>query len=507
MPTTAQSSQVPERLYAVNTTGAAAGAIAAGFWLIPAYGLRATTWSAVALNLAAAAGALWLLRLDRRVKPIAAPAQPSKRVRLSSAAIESHAALALAAAALSGFCALVFEVTWTRLIALIIGPTTYAFAVMAASFIIAIAAGSTLGVRLSRVSSRRVMWLCVSLMIAAAGTVVATWFTATRMPFIVARYVSASSAFGPLLLREAAVLGLTLIAASAAFGVTFTLALAIASSSPASAARDTARVYTANTIGAVGGAIAAGFVLVPLFGLESTFLHTGRLLIAGGGALALFSGVRLWIPRRTAILVVAVAFALVAGTFVLPAWNRSLLAGGLYKYARGLDADSLEAGLHAGRLEYYKEGASGTVSVKTARRHALAGDRRQSRCVERRRHADAAASRTAAVLAHGNPRSALVIGLGSGVTADAVAAIAKQSSILTSSKSRRRSFRRHRCSKKRTGKCSALRAFDYCRRWPHSLAADVAPLRRHRLGTVESMDGRRGCVVYPGVLSRPRATG
>ena len=49
-------------LYAVNTAGAASGAIAAGFFLIPAIGLRATTWVGVALNLAAAAGAWWIGR-------------------------------------------------------------------------------------------------------------------------------------------------------------------------------------------------------------------------------------------------------------------------------------------------------------------------------------------------------------------------------------------------------------------------------------------------------------
>src|SRR5712691_3457817 len=48
------------RLYAINTTGAAAGALAAGFWLIPALGLRGTTWIGIALNLGAAAGALWI---------------------------------------------------------------------------------------------------------------------------------------------------------------------------------------------------------------------------------------------------------------------------------------------------------------------------------------------------------------------------------------------------------------------------------------------------------------
>src|SRR6185295_18849627 len=47
-------------LYAANTLGAAIGAIAAGFWLIPALGLRATTWVGVALNIVAALGALWL---------------------------------------------------------------------------------------------------------------------------------------------------------------------------------------------------------------------------------------------------------------------------------------------------------------------------------------------------------------------------------------------------------------------------------------------------------------
>jgi spermidine synthase len=409
-------------LYAVNTTGAAAGAIAAGFWLIPAYGLRATTWSAVALNVCAAAGALWLFQRRRPALPVAAPAQLPKRVRVRSAFIESQPALASAAAALSGFAALVFEVTWSRLIAMIIGPTTYAFAIMAASFIIGIAAGSTLGIRLSGASSRRVVWLCASLMIAAAATVLAAWFTATQLPFIIARYVSASFAFGPLLFRQAVVLGLMLVVASVAFGATFTLALATASSSPGSAARDTSRVYTANTIGAVAGALGAGFFFVPHFGLESTFLHIGRLLIATGAGLALIAGARLLIPWRSAMLVCVVALALVAGTFALPPWNSSLLAGGLYKYARGLDAESLEIGLQAGRLEYYKEGASGTVSVKTlGGTRSLAIDGK----VDASNGGDMLTQRLLGLLptlAHDNPRSALVIGLGSGVTADAVIA-------------------------------------------------------------------------------------
>ena len=56
----AREASAAARLYAANTAGAASGAIAAGFFLIPAIGLRGTTWVGVALNVVAAAGAWWL---------------------------------------------------------------------------------------------------------------------------------------------------------------------------------------------------------------------------------------------------------------------------------------------------------------------------------------------------------------------------------------------------------------------------------------------------------------
>ena len=60
----------------------------------------------------------------------------------------------------SGFSALVYEVAWTRLLALVIGPTTYAFATMAAAFITGLAIGSALGTPLARARPRiRRRWL------------------------------------------------------------------------------------------------------------------------------------------------------------------------------------------------------------------------------------------------------------------------------------------------------------------------------------------------------------
>ena len=104
---------------------------------------------------------------------------------------------------------------------------------------------------------------------------------------LVARAVATHTEFGSLFLREALAIVLVLLPASVSLGATFTLALATASTGADSSARQTAHVYTANTLGAVAGALAAGFVLVPAFGLQSTFLYTSVvLLVAGFGIIA-----------------------------------------------------------------------------------------------------------------------------------------------------------------------------------------------------------------------------
>ncbi len=64
-------------LYAANTLGAAAGAVLAGFVLIPAMGLQGSTFVGVALNVIAAAGA-WIIARDQGIPLPSAGASDSK---------------------------------------------------------------------------------------------------------------------------------------------------------------------------------------------------------------------------------------------------------------------------------------------------------------------------------------------------------------------------------------------------------------------------------------------
>ena len=406
-------------LYAANTAGAAIGAISAGFWLIPAIGLRATTWMGIALNTAAAIGALWLAR--HQTVDQARQHKPRRTARATRRAAVPRPALACAAAALSGFLSLVYEVTWTRLLALVLGPTTYAFATMAASFITGIALGSFIGTRLARRVSDPALWLGGTLVVTAVSAPVAAWFAASRVPMFVATHVSAGAGFESIVLQQAFAVALLVLPTSIALGAGFVLAVATATAATAEVGRDTARVYVANTIGAVAGALSAGFVLIPHLGLQSSFVEISRVGAIGGigvTALALLQHTR----RRALIGTFALAAAVTAVFGTLPDWDRQLLASGAYKYSRNLDSQTLDAILRAGKLEYYREGAAGTVSVRRmGGSRALAIDGK----VDASNAGDMLTQRLLGllpVLLHDRPVDALVIGLGSGVTADAVLA-------------------------------------------------------------------------------------
>ena len=430
-------------LYAANTAGAAAGAIAAGFFLIPAIGLRATTWVGVLLNVVAAAGA-WRLasqegtaRLrsqkdDASFGEASRSSQPRKKSVRAPRLLPASPVLACAAAAISGCAALIYEVAWTRLLALVIGPTTYAFATMAAAFISGLAIGSAIGTRLARRVERPAVWLSAMLVASAIAASGAAWVTATRMPLIVAAQVAdPGAAFTQVVVTQAFGTALLLLPMTLALGATFPLALAGAGGGASSVGRDAARVYTANTIGAIAGALVAGFALVPALGLRLTF-QTAACIGALGGAACLAIALR--VPRtedglrtkdgprtknqgpRTILWPAAVAVASLATIFLLPGWDRELLASGAYKYAPYLGSDNFETVLRAGTLEYYKEGAAATVSVRrlTGTR-SLAIDGK----VDASNAGDMLTQRMLGllpVLVHGKAHDICIIGLGSGVT-------------------------------------------------------------------------------------------
>ena len=421
-------------LYAANTTGAAAGALAAGFWLIPALGLLGTTWVGVALNVIAAGGAFRLSMTTRDSAAIdeerraPTPSKKTKKPRPAprDAAVPPAPGLAGCAAGISGFAALIYEVAWTRLLDMVIGPTTYAFATMAAAFVGGLAIGSAAGTRLGRRTSRPDRWLATALLTGAIAAPASAWFGAARMPLAVAALVADPNAsLGPIVIGQAMRVALVLLPMTFALGATFPLALAVASGRAESgsamadgAGQDAAFVYTANIVGAIAGALAAGFLLIPRFGLNPTFRIAAGVAALTGAAALFVGGPRTaaGAGRARAALPIVVAVLAIALVALMPSWDRRLLASGAYKYAPYLGSGDIDLVLRAGTLEYYKEGAAATVSVRR-----LAGTRSLSidGKVDATDAGDMLTQRALGllpVLIHGAAGDVCVIGLGSGVT-------------------------------------------------------------------------------------------
>ena len=427
-------------LYASNTVGAAVGALLAGFLLLPLLGLRLTTLGAVGLSVAAAAGALWLARRSQAAgvssSGSAPPGRAAPSLRRGSEPPAPRAATArgvpprphqpvpaggkrlwLAAAALcvSGFVALVYEVAWTRILAMVIGPTSYAFSAMLAVFIGGLALGSTLGTRIAGRSRQPIGWLAVSLALTAAGAA-AVAPVVNRMPVAVAEAVAApGAAFSSVVLWECSLVALLLLPLTVALGAAVPLAIAGAVRTVEAGPRDVGIVYAMNTAGAIAGALLAGFVFIPHIGLRGTVVAAGAIALTGSLIVAQV-GLTALAPRIAAGVIAVLALA---GVVFGPGWDRELLAAGAYKNAPYVAHLDFESSLKAGDLLFYADGAGGTVTVRrVAGTTSLAIDGK----VDASNGGDMLTQRLLGhmpLLLHGSARRVAVIGLGSGVTAGA----------------------------------------------------------------------------------------
>ncbi len=376
-------------LYALNTAGAVVGSLATGLLLLPSVGIRLTTFGAVFLNLLA--GGIVLAAAARTDEPPSAPRSRSARFSFASR-------VALTVAALSGFAALVSEVAWTRSLVLLIGPTTYGFAFVVSSVILGLALGSASGLR-------SLAWAQAGA--AASSLVLLQILGRLAIPAgrLVERY---ADDMGALLGIELAAIAVLLLPASFFFGATFPLVVGIVSREGAGPAEATGATLAWNTVGALSGSLAAGFLLIPHLGAQSAlYAAFGLHLLAA----ALASSARPLVPALAALAVAA------AAPFVLPRWDRELLTGGLYKYASYLDPGELLDFVRQGDLVFYREDEVATVTVRrVASRLSLAIDGK----VDATSSSDMMTQKLLAhvpLLLHRNPKNVLVIGLGSGVTA------------------------------------------------------------------------------------------
>ncbi len=412
------------RLYAVNTAGAVVGTAAAGFLLLQTVGVARTNAIAVALNVAVgltAALAGWRLRVT--AVPVAArgaaeAGPPETALPTSPDGAARRLALgALLTAALSGALAMVYEVAWTRALALVLGSSVYAFTVMLTTFLIGLAGGSwLLARRVDRLAEPGVALGLTQLGIAAAAF--AGLAALEELPWVFLRLFDWSRGRHPVLLAlEFVIAGATILGPALLSGAVFPLCVRLTATAGGWVGRTVGDLYAVNTVGAIVGSFVAGFVLIPGVGIRGSLLLA--ILLNLGCAFVLLTV----LPTRRPTLVRPIAAGLPILALIVPLaapeWKALTMASGVAVYAPGLhrlSRQEFHERRRAARLLWYEEGLTTTVSVEE--RDGLVSLR-----VNGKTDASTGGDMPNQVLLghlpillHPEPQDALVIGLGSGVT-------------------------------------------------------------------------------------------
>jgi spermidine synthase len=184
----------------------------------------------------------------------------------------------LAVFVLSGAAGLVYEIVWSRQLVLVFGNTTQAVSAILTGFFGGMAVGAWLGGRLAdRARSALRLYGLLELVLVVVVLVTPLTF---RVIHEVYRGIYPGLADAPQLLALVRlVLAVTALGpATVLMGATFpSLVRHLARSTALSGAFG--RLYAANTLGAIGGTLAAGLVLIELLGLS------GALAVGAAGSL------------------------------------------------------------------------------------------------------------------------------------------------------------------------------------------------------------------------------
>ena len=401
------------RLYSINTFGAVVGALASAFVFMRFLGVQSTISVAAVANICIALLIYFIFKppLKERLSYLA---PPSKEV---GASLQKRDLFVLLSFAVSGLAALVYQVTWTRILSLLLGSSVYAFSLILAIFIFGLAVGTvTTSNLLYRIKYLIRGFGVTQIIIGLSSLFIIPLFG--RIPFV-NRWVYENLGQQFHIMQGAnfiTILGLLFIP-TFFMGAQFPIVIKILATKLETVGQNVGRAYAFNTVGAIIGSFMGGFVLIPTLGIQATILSMVFLnVLLGITLLALGSQLSFnWkIYGLPGVFIFCVFFA----NWIAP-WDRSVISSGSFMPYR--IGDLKEAELKKNKILFFKEGVHTTVTTELSASGNIFlrvnGKTDASLALDMRTQL---LSGYLPMLFHENPKSALVIGQGSGITLGAV---------------------------------------------------------------------------------------
>lgn len=273
-------------LYAVNTLGAVGGAVVTTFVAIEFLGIQRTIWVAALLNLLVAITARAASRSAPTLEPggASAPEVPAPEESALAAAGEPQAPvpLVLVAAGLTGFAFFLMELVWYRMLAPILGGTSYTFGLILAVALLGIGAGG-LAYSMGPERVRPTLLGFAGTCSLEALALILPFAAGDRIAFLALALQGLGAAgFSSMVLGWTVVTAVVVLPAALVTGYQFPLLVGVLGAGRREVGREVGLAYGWNTAGAILGSIAGGFGLLPLLTAPGTWRAAALVLVALG---------------------------------------------------------------------------------------------------------------------------------------------------------------------------------------------------------------------------------
>jgi spermidine synthase len=416
-------------LYALNTLGAVAGCVVATFALLELFGTKQTIWLAAAVNLLIAMTAR---SIDRSlapqesevasVQPTAAAVEPAP----VDSAVTAPAALLLAASAIVGFAFFLMELVWYRLLAPLLGGSVFTFGLVLAVALAGIGIGGLIYSLAGANRPATLAGLATTCLLEAAGVAI-TYALGDRIAILTLSLVPLGAAgFAAKIAGWTLVTTIVVLPPAIVAGYQFPLLIALFGRGRERLGHQIGMAYAANTAGAIVGSLAGGFGILPWLSAPDAWRLVAILLVLLGGAAAV--GGIVYRDGRALVLHGATAAAAIACLFATgptAVWRHAGIGAGRVQPETLSSPNRLRGWIEGRRrsVEWERDGVeSGVALTFDAQGYSFVVNGK----------ADGSARGDAptqvmlgllGALRHPAPKTALVIGLGTGSSAGWLGAV------------------------------------------------------------------------------------
>ena len=286
-------------LYGLNTLGAVVGAGLANFLLIELLGNRGTLWSACLVNALLAVAAFQYSRSLSRAPTVSRRrTKAARRSRENSEPetntivhqqLKAFPAVVYIASAVVGFAFFLMEIVWYRMLGPLLGGTTYTFGLILCIALLGIGLGGAIYNVCGRWVRPTTSLLSVTCGLEALFIAVPFWYGDSIAIWALRESMETVSTFGDQVWNWLHISAFVILPASLVAGFQFPLLIAIAGAGRADIGKHVGLTFAANTVGAICGSLAGGFLLLPMLSAPGLWRAVALVLVALGGVTAVFA--------------------------------------------------------------------------------------------------------------------------------------------------------------------------------------------------------------------------